>query len=56
VARRRHVGVGGDEDHDPAALGERLGGMLGLSRHTTAVKNAGSCSRRRTPPPAASLG
>jgi hypothetical protein len=33
-------------DHDPAALGQRLRGMLGLSRHTITVKNDASCSRR----------
>jgi hypothetical protein len=32
--------------HDPAALGQGLGGVLGLVRHTTTVKDDGSCSRR----------
>jgi hypothetical protein len=33
-------------DHDPAALRERLAGMLSLVRQTITVKNDASCSRR----------
>jgi hypothetical protein len=38
-------------DHHPAALRQRLGRLLGLSRHTTTVKNDASAPAGPTPPP-----